>query len=116
MKRAAIIFLALIVWFFLVPGAFAGQYVVILLEVDSGFVRDVYEADVLGSQDPNHPSNPRAIILRGLKANPHLDDSGNPAPVPVIINEGCIETKFAVQSPGCRYIWHPAGYWVKVCN
>lgn len=115
MKKAAIIFLALIVWVFLVPGAFAGQYMVILVEVESGQVRDVYDANALASQDTGS-GNPRAIVLHGQRAQEHRDASGNPLSPPPEISRICYETIFAVSSPGCRYIWHPAGYWVKVCT
>jgi len=114
MKRAAIICLILMVGICLVPGAFAGKYMVILVEIDSGVVKEVYDAQVLGSPDASHPG---AIILKAKMATRHEDSNGQAAPLPdPIISENCIETKFAVQSPGCRYIWHPAGYWVKVCR
>ena len=114
MKKVAIIFFALIVCFFLIPGAFAGEYVVILVGVDSGHVVEVYDGNLLGSPDPY---NPGAKIIKCKNATRHLDPSGQPAPLPSpIIDQNCIKTTFAASSPGCRYIWHPAGYYVKVCN
>jgi hypothetical protein len=114
MKRAAIIFLALIVWFFLIPGAFAGEYMVILVGVDSGHVVEVYDANAPAS---NHPSNPNARMITCTNARPHQGPSHQPVPPPdPIISRNCIETIFAASSPGCRYILHPNGYYVKVCN
>ena len=117
MKKTAIILLALIVGLCLAHNAFAeqgkGKYMVILIGVDSGNVEQVLAADMLGSPDPNHPG---AIILKSKKAKPHTNPDGTPAPPPNVISETTIVTKFAVSSPGCRYIWHPAGYYVKVCR
>ena len=108
MKKTAIIFIALIVGLCLAHGAFAQEkYMVILVEVGSGNVKTAYEAVQLGSPDPNTPG---AIILRCKNATRHS------ASLPPIISKKCVETYFAISSPGCRYIWHPAGYWVKVCN
>jgi hypothetical protein len=108
MKKTAIILLALIVGLCLANGAFAQEkYMVILVEVDSGNVKTAYEANKLGSPDPNTPG---VIILKCKKATPHN------ATLPTVISKKWIETYFAISSPGCRYIWHPAGYWVKVCS
>ena len=114
MKRAAVICLALIVWFFLIPGAFAGQYMVILVGVDSGHIVEVYDANRPGSADPNHPGM-KVILCRDAES--HLDTNGRPIPPPdPILSRNSFETVFTTNSPGCRYILHPNGYYVKVCN
>jgi hypothetical protein len=111
MKRASIVFFALIVWFCLANGAFAEEYMVILIGVDSGNVEGILAADQLGSP----PDTSGRIILRCKKGTPHENPHGTPIPLPEVISESTIVTKFAASSPGCRYIWYNGRY-IKVCN
>ena len=112
MKKTAIILLALIVGLCLAHGAFAEEYMAILIGVDSGNVEGIYAADQHGSPDPN---NPGVIILRCRKATPHENPDGTPAPLPPVLSESTIVTKFAASSPGCRYVFYNGRY-IKVCN
>ena len=108
MKKTAIILLALIVGLCLAHGAFAEEYMAILIGVDSGNVERVLAATELGHDDPD-PNHPGVIILRCKKATDHE------GLVPNVIDERTYKTKFAISSPGCRYIfWN--GRYVKVCS
>ena len=112
MKKTAIILSALIVGLCLAHGAFAEEYMAILIGVDSGNVEKVYAADQLGSPDTDTPS---VIILRCRPGTPHKNATGTPLPLPEVISESTHVTKFAASSPGCRYIWYNGSY-IKVCS
>lgn len=108
MKKTAIILLALIVGLCLAHGAFAEEYMAILIGVDSGNVERVLAATELGHDDPD-PGHPGVIILKCKQATPHEGPPQN------VIDERTYKTKFTTSSPGCRYIfWN--GRYVKVCS
>jgi len=110
MKKTATILLTLIVLFCLVPGAFAGdkkvdkkvgKYMVLYLYVKSGEIVEVYEAQNL----------PTDLV----PAQP-VNDKGKLFNVDGFVSDKAFATFFAKSSPGCRYIKHPACYYVKVCD
>ena len=114
MKRVAIIFLILIVGICLSPGAFAEDYMVVYIHVDSGDIAEVCGADTIPTDEL---INQGKVKIKEPKY--YTDDEtkkGKAKQVKNIISERSYTTYYKVDSPGCRYIWHPAGYYIKVCN
>ena len=117
MKRAAIIFLALFVWFCLIPGAFAqeitGKYMVVYIDVETGNIAEVCGADVIGVFGSN-----TQIEVKVKKPKYHTNNgnsNGKPIPIAKEISRTTYTTIFAAESPGCRYIWFNGRY-LKVCR
>ena len=114
MKRAAIICLILMVGICLATGAFAEEYMVVYIGVDSGDIVGVYGADTIPADE---------LIDQGKfkikKPKYHTDDGtkkGKAKKVENVQSDKSFATFYAESSPGCRYIKHPACYYVKVCR
>jgi len=114
MKKTAIILLALTVGLCLAHGAFAEDYMVLVIGVNSGDIEAVYGADKVGPIDKKSEMNYKLKKAKYHTSNQKPD--GHALPIYYPISETSHTTIYATSSPGCRYIWHPAGYYIKVCN
>ena len=113
MKRAAIIFLILMVGICLAPGAFAEEYMVVYIGVDSGDIVGVYGADELGDVGGNPEANVK--VKRPKYHTNNGNANGLPDTIKNKISERSFTTIYATSSPGCRYIFYNGRY-IKVCN
>jgi hypothetical protein len=110
MKRAAIIFLILMVGICLAPGAFAEDYMVVYIHVDSGDIAAVYGADqlpVITAGGKIKASTKHVKVVSGKQMAKKVEN---------VQSDKSYATFYAESSPGCRYIKHPACYYVKVCR
>lgn len=113
MKRSGIIILVLIFGLFLAISAFAEQYMVVYIEVDSGDIARVYSANEVGEIGSN-----TEIRVPVRKPNYHTSNGnhdGTPQTINNKISERTYTTIYAAESPGCRYIFYNGKY-IKVCN
>ena len=113
MKREAIIILVLIFGLCLAISAFAEQYMVVYIEVDSGDIAGVYASNVLGDTNTNPEVN--VPVRRPRYHTNNGNHNGTPQTINNKISERTYTTIYATESPGCRYIFYNGRY-IKVCN